>query len=254
MNPAPRVKAFDVWFVAANTVYKQVPYGVVADWTGQGRLAAADQIRPAGTEQPWQRVDQNQLLADYLPAAAPKWVVVEEGTNPANTVDPIHFQEPGDEDPWPHPREEEDDDVDMIPLIDISMVLLVFFIMMQSARALAPVEVPDMVYAGALRNDPNAITIVIDKASETEVVYSVRVGETIKEGDDNIRGPDARQRAIKAMQALFVEVKPPREIRIACRKDLPSERVFELLQDLKPFKDRGSIQTINAEVHEAKKE
>jgi biopolymer transport protein ExbD len=252
MNPAPRVKAFDVWFVTANTVYKQVPYGVVADWTGQGRLAASDQVRPAGTEQPWQRIDQNKLLADFLPAAAPKWVLVEEGANPTTKADPITFQEPGDEDPWPHPRTEEDDDVDMIPLIDISMVLLVFFIMMQSARALAPVEVPDMVYAGALKTDPNAITIVVDKASETDVVYSVRLGETVKE--DNIRGQDARQKVIKAVQGLFTEVKPPREVRIACRRDLPSERVMELLEDLKPFKDSGSIGTINAEVHEAKKE
>ena len=32
-------KAFDVWFVTANTVYKGVPYNVVADWAQQGRLA-----------------------------------------------------------------------------------------------------------------------------------------------------------------------------------------------------------------------
>jgi biopolymer transport protein ExbD len=211
-------------------------------------------VRPAGTEQEWQKVEQNKLLADYLPAAAPTWGVGEAGASTTTKADPIAFQEPGDDDPWPHPRTEEDDDVDMIPLIDISMVLLVFFIMMQSARALAPVDVPDMVYAGALKNDPNAITIVIDKASETDVVYSVRLGETIEPGDDNIRGPDARQRVIKSMQALFAKVKPPREVRIACRKDLPSERVFELLEDLKPFKEGGSITTINAEVHEAKKE
>ena len=41
-------------------------------------------------------------------------------------------------------------------------------------------------------------------------------------------------------------------MRIACRKDLPNERVFELQQDLKPRQDDGSIFTINAEVHEAK--
>jgi biopolymer transport protein ExbD len=254
MNPPPRVKAFDVWFVTANTVYKQVPYSVVADWTGQGRLARSDMVRPAGTEQEWQRVEQNKLLADYLPAAAPKWVLVEEGASTTTKADPIAFHEPGDEDPWPHPRSDEDDDVDMIPLIDISMVLLVFFIMMQSARALAPVDVPDMVYAGALKTDPSAITIIIDKASETDVVYSVRLGESVKPGHDNIRGPDAQKDVIKKMQELFQETKPPREVRIACRKDLPSERVFELLEALKPFKDLGSIASINAEVHEAKKE
>src|ERR671912_648511 len=95
-------KAFDVWFVAANTVYKGVPYGVVA-------------------EQPVE-----------LP------------------------------DPKPGPRRsrfDEDDDVDMIPLIDISMVLLVFFIMVQATGAMAPTDVPEMRYAGQLSTDPNAITI-----------------------------------------------------------------------------------------------
>jgi hypothetical protein len=267
MNPTPRVKSFDVWFVTANTVYKQVPYGVVADWTGQGRLSAADMVRPAGSDQAWQRIDQNKLLSDYLPAAAPKWVVVEEGTNPANKADPIAFHEPGDEDPWPHPRTDEDDDVDMIPLIDISMVLLVFFIMMQSARALAPVDVPDMVYAGALKTDPKAITIVIDKASETDVVYSIRLGETVRPGHDNIRvqgDPDgrvneiklkeARGKVLECMKELFFDVPTPREVRISCHKQVASERVAEMMQDLKPFKDGGSIQTINAEVHEAKKQ
>src|SRR5438067_745347 len=159
MNPSPRARAFDVWFVTANTVYKQVPYGVVADWTGQGRLAASDMVRPAG-DAAWQRIDSYPLLADYLPAAAPKYVVVEEGANPANKADPIEIHELGHDDPWPHPKTDEDDDIDMIPLIDISMVLLVFFIMMQTARALAPVDVPDMFYAGQLRTDPKAITIV----------------------------------------------------------------------------------------------
>ena len=50
MSPAKPPKSFDVWFVAANTVYKAVPYNVVADWTGQGRLSSSDRLRPAGTE------------------------------------------------------------------------------------------------------------------------------------------------------------------------------------------------------------
>ncbi|MDR7387550.1 MAG: M20/M25/M40 family metallo-hydrolase, partial [Armatimonadota bacterium] len=58
-------------------------------------------------------------------------------------------------------RFEDDDEVDMIPLIDISMVLLVFFIMIQAAGALAPVDVPEMRFAGELTADPNAITITI---------------------------------------------------------------------------------------------
>ena len=62
-------KAFDVWFVAANTVYKAVPYNVVADWTQQGRLARTDMVRPAGTAEAWVAIADYELLADYLPRA-----------------------------------------------------------------------------------------------------------------------------------------------------------------------------------------
>ena len=68
MATAP--KTFDVWFVAANTVYRAVPYQVVADWTQQGRLSAADRLRPAGVETAWKTVGEWELLADYLPRPA----------------------------------------------------------------------------------------------------------------------------------------------------------------------------------------
>ena len=60
-------KVFDVWFVAANTVYKAVPYNVVAEWTLGGRLGAADMVRPSGTQAPWAKVGTHALLTDYLP-------------------------------------------------------------------------------------------------------------------------------------------------------------------------------------------
>ncbi|MBX9580172.1 MAG: hypothetical protein K2X87_07665, partial [Gemmataceae bacterium] len=63
-------KAFDVWFVTANTVYKQVPYQVVADWAQEGRLGAADMLRPAGSAEAWKRVADWELVADYLPRPA----------------------------------------------------------------------------------------------------------------------------------------------------------------------------------------
>src|SRR4051794_8079531 len=64
-------KALDVWFVAANTVYRQVPYQVVADWVREGRLGTADQLRPAGAaDRDWRTVGGWDLFADYLPRPA----------------------------------------------------------------------------------------------------------------------------------------------------------------------------------------
>jgi biopolymer transport protein ExbD len=235
-------KTFDVWFVAANTVYKAVPYNVVADWTGQGRLAPSDQLRSAGSNEAWQRVDSYALLRDYAPRTGPT-VAVVPGSAPAPMVEE-------DLDPLPRRHKEgDDDDVDMIPLIDISMVLLVFFIMMQAAGALSPVDVPDMKYAGKLTDAPNAITINIERGGGETVFYAVRVGEMAPPPEhNNLPNPE---KAMDSLDELLRGRDKPPEVRIACRKDLPSERVFELLPELKKRQQKGQINSFCAEVNEA---
>lgn len=256
-------KAFDVWFLTANTVYKSVPFGVVADWAQQGRLGRTDKVRPAGTTQPWVDVAANEFLADYLrrPAAS---AVVPVAPTPAVDNSPIVLPatstvaetaaqpaELHEEEglTFRRPHGEEDDDVDMIPLIDVSMVLLVFFIIMRAAGAVSPVEVPEMKYAGELRNDPEAITISIEKKDEATVFYSVRLGQaSARPEHDLLKTPEE---AIRAMEQLLADVQHPPEVRIACRKDLPRERVYEIRRELEPkFKER-KINSFTATVMEA---
>jgi biopolymer transport protein ExbD len=258
-------KAFDVWFVSANTVYKAVPYNVVADWAQQGRLAATDMVRPAGSSAAWKKVADHELLADYLPrpAAAKAAPVVPVATvvGEAEPTGPAAAAELPD--PEPPPRRtavDDDDDVDMIPLIDISMVLLVFFIIMRAAGALAPVDVPEMRYAGELSADPDAITINIDLADKFTIAYSVRVGQKPPRADhDNIlaRGEEERKEAIKktmgALNELLLDAKRPPEVRIACRKELPNERVIELQQELESLFKKQKINSYSATVVEAPK-
>jgi biopolymer transport protein ExbD len=265
--PAKPPKAFDVWFVTANTVYKGVPYNVAADWTQQGRLAGTDMVRPSGTEEPWTRVGDNELLADYLPRTTAKVPAPPAPAAPAGPgavtapAGPAQAAEPADQaaqkpvelpDPEPGPpksRFEEDDEVDMIPLIDISMVLLVFFIMIQAAGALAPVDVPDMKYAGQLTNDPDAITITIEKLNTEEVYYSVRVGPAPPLPEhDQLKTPEGALSALT--DALQSTTRPP-EVRIACRRDLPRERVYELRRELEPLRIKGVINSTVATVVEA---
>src|SRR5687767_12170366 len=109
-------QSFDVWFVAADTVYKGVPYGVVTDWAGQGRVCADDKVRPAGTEKAWGRVGDHPLLADFLFRPRP--------AAPADTAEQL---QPVQMEVAARRIDDDDDDVDMIPLIDISLVLLIFF-------------------------------------------------------------------------------------------------------------------------------
>ncbi len=245
-------KAFDVWFVGVNTVYRAVPYQVVADWTQQGRLSAADRLRPAGVETAWQPVSEWELLADYLPrpnaAAAP----IPVPGAPADAV-PIAIPEAPDEETLISSRKhrEDDDDVDMIPLIDISMVLLVFFIMVSATGALSPIDVPDMRYGGELVSDPEAITISIEKANDEEVHYSVRTGQNPATKDNaKLPTPEA---ALAALDSMLSERTRPPEVRIACEKALPSERVIELSKKLKERLTARKINSFVATVNEAPK-
>jgi biopolymer transport protein ExbD len=255
-------KAFDVWFVAANTVYKGVPYNVTADWAQQGRLAPADMVRPAGTTAAWVTVAEHEFLSDYLPRpaaakavpAAPVAAAAVAAGSATAVAEPPPVTEPAElPDPEPVHRpwrgSDEDDDVDMIPLIDISMVLLVFFIMIRATGALAPVDVPEMKYAGQLSNDPDALTISIEKLNEAEVFYSVRRGqEPPRPSHDLLPTPEA---AIAALDELLAGVQRPPEVRIACRKDLPRERVYELRRELEGRQKKNYINSFTATVIEA---
>jgi len=237
-----------VWFVAANTVYRAVPYQVVADWTQQGRLAEADMLRPAGSQDAWKRVGEWEHFADYLPrpiAAAPD-AAAQANAIPAEVLEGndvvIHTR---------RRRESDDDDVDMIPLIDISMVLLVFFIIISATGALSPVDVPDMRYGGELAQSAEAITISIERASDVAVDYSVRVGTTGPK-PEHARLPNDVE-ALKVLDSLLAERTRPPEVRIACAKDLPSARVHEMAFELKKRMDQRKINSFTATVNEAPK-
>ena len=250
--PAKPPKAFDVWFVAADTVYKAVPYHVVADWAQQGRLARTDKVRPTGTTEAWAAVGESDLLGDYL--ARPSVATAAPSPSQPETEAEALAQEPVE---LPDPeaaeravsRPQDDDEVDMIPLIDISMVLLVFFIMIQAAGALAPVDVPEMRYAGKLTNDPDAVTVTIDKLNTEDVYYSVRVGTAPPPpGRDRLPTPEA---ALKALNEALAGTTRPPEVRIACNKDLPRERVYELHRELEKLRKKGVINSSVATVVEA---
>ncbi len=108
----------DVWIVDLNKVYTSVPFTVVTDWVQEGRLLHADRVRLAGKEK-WHAVEAVPALLPYLPKPAP--LAAEDRAEALEPVE-LGFQSP-------RVHEAEDDDVDMIPLIDVSLVLLIFFMM-----------------------------------------------------------------------------------------------------------------------------
>src|SRR6266576_7149188 len=117
----PQRRFLDVWIVESNTVYREVPYTVVTDWVQQGRLLEDDRLKPSGSAQ-WIRLGDTNAFASFLPKVEPFRV-----EDQAEALEPVQVDFT-----WKRRRGDEDDDVDMIPLIDISLVLLIFFMMTAS--------------------------------------------------------------------------------------------------------------------------
>jgi len=108
---------FNVWLVQPNTVYRGVPFSVICDWIQEGRLLGRDCVRTPGAPS-WEYLDAHPLFMPYF------------GTNDLPSANDVaEALKPIEIDFGPKRKEEDDDEVDMIPLIDISMVLLVFFMM-----------------------------------------------------------------------------------------------------------------------------
>jgi biopolymer transport protein ExbD len=123
---AQKRRFLDVWIIDTNTVYREVPFEVVTDWVQQGRLLPDDKLRPSGTAE-WFRLGDNPSFAAYLPRSDPY-----AADDQAEALEPVQL-----EFAWKGRPEDEDEDVDMVPLIDVSLVLLVFFIMTAGAVAVA---------------------------------------------------------------------------------------------------------------------
>src|SRR5437588_10837224 len=105
---AEKRRFYDVWIIEANTVYREVPFDVVADWVQQGRLLEDDMLRPSGTAD-WFRLGDVVDFAVYVPKPqAPD-------AEPPSPVEPMEAVETGFT--WRRRSELEETDVDMIPLI-----------------------------------------------------------------------------------------------------------------------------------------
>jgi biopolymer transport protein ExbD len=224
---------YDVWIVETNAAYRKVPYTVVTDWIQQGRLLPIDKLRPSGVKD-WSRLSELPTFTAFLPRAER-----HRAEDAAEAMEPVQS-----EIAWKRRAEDEDDDVDMIPLIDVSLVLLVFFIMTTAAvgGAVSTIRTPPAEHK-LLAIDKNMLWVGIDRDGDGQLVYYLGQGDQ-QEGknfsdkrillqgvDDMLRG----QRAI--------------DIRIKANLHLPYEVVRDMTSDLEQFKpDR--VKSILAEVSE----
>ncbi len=224
----PPDRVLDVWITETQAVYTEVPFAVVTDWVQQGRLLADDRVRLAGNKA-WHLVSRVPALAPYLPQSEPL-----ETSSAAEALEPVELGWN-----WKPPEESEDDDVDMIPLIDISLVLLIFFMMTAtiSSGMLAPIQTPETKYpTGVLAADQ--FWVGIDgKAPEGKrgdgPWYSLghdkeELAAPTSQFDD-FRGTLMRQ---------FAESSGDIKIRVRADRGLPIETVTGMIRELRELQAR----------------
>ncbi len=214
---AEKRRFLDVWIVETNTVYREVPFTVVADWIQQCRLLTDDMLRWSG-QRDWFKVGSMPVFADYVPRPE-----VHRAEDQAEALEQVQFDFA-----WKRPRDEEDDDVDMIPLIDVSLVLLIFFILTSTAVAVASnIETPQATFA-QVRATAGMIWIGIDKGADDAPVYSLGVGDADAEAGD--RDLTERQ-VLERLDARLAEGGRP-EVNVKAHRDLPAGLVRRLTVEL----------------------
>jgi biopolymer transport protein ExbD len=228
---------YDVWLTAAQRVYQAVPYAVVADWLQQGRVLAGDRVRPAGAAD-WRPVAECPPLAVYLPSADP--AVPDDRAEALEPVELGIAVRRG--------RAGEDDDVDMVPLIDISLVLLIFFMMTATvAVGASGIPLPETSFAVATA-DRAALWVGVDFGPDAAPVYSLGA-------DDRPPAAGEDKLTLEHLLARLRERLKSREagravtVRVAAHSRMPVDVVQRLTTELTELKALG-LADIKAEVAE----
>jgi biopolymer transport protein ExbD len=227
---AEKRRFLDVWIVDTNTVYQEVPFEVVADWLQQGRLLADDMTKPSGTKD-WDRIGGMAELVPYLPREEP-----HRPDDQAEALEPLI--DPGFN--YSRRHIEEDEDVDMIPLIDVSLVLLIFFLMAAGGGIAASLIRTPGAEHGDMVPNPTAIRIDIGPDKDGDPLYSVGEGASPAAEDD--RDLRSLQAVLDRVKAALNRREDKAEVIINLDKNLPAKLGRDLLLALRaePFRSRVS--------------
>jgi biopolymer transport protein ExbD len=218
---AKKAASFDVWVIETNTVYKQVPYTVVTDWAQQGRLLGEDRVRPAGTED-WIPLNELTSLKAFLPQAEPM-----RAEDQAEALEPVQV-----EFSWKQRTDDADEDVDMIPLIDISLVLLIFFMMTATVGGLGGIFNTPQAEHHLLTIDPTMYWVGIHQgkpAADGRPRYSFSMGQGDVETPVEFKDQDSPDAVMNALRERLAKEAKAVQLRIRADRNLPCELVIQTM-------------------------
>jgi biopolymer transport protein ExbD len=219
---AEKRQFLDVWLVDSNTVYREVPFTVVVDWVQQGRLLEGDQVRPSKTKE-WQRLGDVHAFAAYLPKPEP-----QRASDEAEALDRVELDFH-----WKKQHPAEDEEVDMIPLIDVSLVLLIFFMLSPAGGGFASfIPVPPAQKASIAEVSGVWIGVNLEGEGDNRtIVYSL--------GEEGRQSPDEADRNIhdravllERLDLLLAKKTGPVEVTINGHKDVEDGEIVALTLEL----------------------
>jgi hypothetical protein len=229
---AQKRRFLDVWIVESDTVYREVPYEVVTDWVQQGRLLDDDMLRWSGQAE-WFRLGSTPAFKAFMPR-----VEADRADDQAEALEQVHVDFS-----WKKPHPDEDDDVDMIPLIDVSLVLLVFFMMTTTAAVAGAFYVKTPTADnGWVTSDPDLYWVALDFArtntgeDRKKLVYALGRGEDeskfpVKKWE--IADTDAERSRVLGEIVKALSAEPGRlKVNIKAEEDVPSGLVRDLTRHL----------------------
>jgi biopolymer transport protein ExbD len=231
---AEKRRFIDVWLVDSNTVYKEVPFAVVTDWVQQGRVLENDKWKPSGTAE-WFPFGGRPEFAPYFPKVEP-----HRTEDQAEALEPVHVDFT-----FKRPREEEDDDVDMIPLIDVSLVLLVFFMLSATTAGMAAFVRTPEVENTLMADTPDAFRIDVSNDNGAPIYSLAVAGKSPEEDEKDLRQLSA---LLDRLKARLEQSPTDVEVVINADKDLRAKHVRDLLMALrlKPFRDKIRVNYFGA--------
>lgn len=224
---AEKRRFLDIWIVESNTVYKEVPFDVVTDWLQQGRLLEDDMFKPSGTRE-WFKFGGHHEFQPYLPHAEPN-----RTEDRAEALEPVLVDFT-----FKRPKEDEDDDVDMIPLIDVSLVLLVFFMLTATGASMAAfVRTPEVEHT-VTKDSPGSLRIDIANDAGAPI-YSLGVGDKPAEPDEK----DLRSLAamLDRLKVRLDQTQDKVEVVINADRDISAKHVRDVLIALRADRFRNKI-------------
>ncbi len=152
---------------------------------------------------------------------------------------------------WKRHADDEDDDVDMIPLIDISLVLLIFFMMTTTVASISRIQVPTMENATKIDTAKDILRIDIDMVDGKPAYAFAKGTAAPAAADANL--PDEVRLFVPFDTSLVAYSSPPK-VRVAAHGELPYEVVERIMNLLDQRRIQGMIENYHIEVNERAKQ